>query len=69
MLGVRDKKQSKKLKKEKAQQSQSRMRTSIYNRLFKSREASQIRPETLKDSDSSSDDEANQSTPLNHSDD
>ena len=68
VLAVRDKKQSKKLKKEKAEKSQSRMRTSLYNRLFKSREASQIRDLGSASSDSSSEeDQENQSRPLNAS--
>ena len=67
VLGVRDKKQSKKLKKEQAEKSQSRMRTSIYNRLFQSRKANQIRASGSLSSDSSSDDEENVSTPLNAS--
>mmetsp|Transcript_15026 Transcript_15026/g.20406 ORF Transcript_15026/g.20406 Transcript_15026/m.20406 type:complete len:202 (+) Transcript_15026:1314-1919(+) len=67
VLGVRDKKQARKLKKERAEKSQSKVRSSLYNRLFKSRDAGQVRASASVSSDSSSSDDESHAPPLNSS--
>jgi len=68
-LGFRDKKQVKKLAKEKEVKSQSRQRNSLYNRIFnRSSETPQVE-QAHSSSDSSDNDDASGDNQLNRSDD